>query len=515
MIMILCKRWIKAARPGLLLLVVAAAISTGSSRVRAGTQGWTTTTAVPPGGILTVDVTQSGVNISGSTSVPTCPIVSSIPSDIVTYDCDGGGTGIPVGTRLVQTWADPAGADLPGPYSETVTYNAPGSFPTRQDGPTKCNNAETSQDPYTVDWTCSINVLPTQYPQELTVYLLASDQSLVLFGEHGMTLTEYTPSLAQSYIEDEGLGGCPMDSNNTSGAITGLTYYLPAAGTSLIDEITGLYYNGSYAVYDFSPPALSKADVGNVTVGSQQWGSEIKAAFDCTNGDPFQAAALLLANPANLDKIPIPTSPPDSTGRTLEFDVGSAVTGPDGSPVTVAIAQIARTVATVSQTTQTVYGQAAPSLTSISPSSGPAGSTVTLSGMNLVAFALTFGANPGHSTPLGPSLGTTVLFNQQPATNVTCNASGTSCTATTPAGGNPGDQYTVTVKTSAGQSNGVNLTITGQAPLASTSTAATTATPAVAPTATPAAWKTATPASSSTPSSTSSATASPTPSGRH
>jgi hypothetical protein len=508
------KRWARVARAGLFLLVFAAAVSTGSSRINAGTAGWSTTTAVPPGGILTIDVTQPGVNISGSTSIPSCPIISSIPSDIVTYDCDGGGMGIPVGTRLVQTWADPAtGTDLPGPYSETVTYNAPGSFPTRQAGPTQCNNAETSQDPYNVDWTCSINVLPTQYPQELTVYVLASDQSLVLFGEHGMTLTEYTPSLAQNYIEDEGLGGCPVDGNNTSGAITGLTKYLPSAGPSLIDEITGLYLdNGSYAVYDFSPPGLMIGDHGTFTVGGQQWGSEIKAAFDCTDGSAFQAAALLLANPANLDKIPIPTSPPDSTGNSLEFDVGSDV----GSPsATVAIAQIASTVATVSPITQTVYGPTPPSVTSLSPTSGPAGTTVTLNGTNLVAFALTFGANPGHATPLGPSLGTTVLFGQQPASNVTCNSGGTSCTATVPAGGNSGDQYTITLQNSAGQSTYSSFTVTGSsAQVTAAATATATATSSGAATSTP----TARPAPSSTPtptpSPTASATASPTPSGR-
>jgi hypothetical protein len=503
------KRWARVARAGLFLLVFAAAVSTGSSRIKAGTAGWSTTTAVPPGGILTIDVTQPSVNISGSTTIPGCAIVSPLPSDIISYDCDSGGPGIPVGTQLVQTWADPTGADLPGPFPEAVTYNAQGSvFPTRQDGPTPCSVIPGSEDPYNQDWSCSINVLPTQYPQELTVYLLASDKSLLLFGTHGMTLAAHLGN-----PNDEGLGGCPVDSGTTSQAITGMLTYLPPAPVpSLSEQLSGLD-DSDYAIFDFSPPAAGFADVGAFTVGGRQWGSEIKAAFDCSGGSAFAFTALLLRSHSDADRIP--TTPPGQSGVTLAFDVGSSATA------NVEIAQIASTVATVTPTTQTVFGPTPPSLTSISPTSGPAGSTVTLNGANLVAFALTFGANPGHATPLGPSLGTTVLFGQQPASSVTCAAGGTSCTATAPVGGNPGDQYTVMVQNSAGQSTYSSFTVTGSstqmtATTATSPTSTPTAMPGSAPTGSPATGTAsangtprATPVASPTPSPTPSATSSP------
>jgi hypothetical protein len=84
---------------------------------------------------------------------------------------------------------------------------------------------------------------------------------------------------------------------------------------------------------------------------------------------------------------------------------------------------------TIAAVTTVTWSAPAPSVTSISPTSGPTsgGTTVTISGSNLTGGSVSFGANP--------------------ATGVSCSAS--SCTATSPAGSGTVD---VTVTTSAGTS---------------------------------------------------------------
>lgn len=89
--------------------------------------------------------------------------------------------------------------------------------------------------------------------------------------------------------------------------------------------------------------------------------------------------------------------------------------------------------------TSVTYTVPAPTVAGVSPSSGQAGSSVTVSGSNLS--------------------GGTVEFNGSPASGSSCSS--TSCTATVPSGSGT---ETVTVSTSSGSSNGVSFTFTVPAP---------------------------------------------------
>ncbi|GAA4503766.1 hypothetical protein GCM10023172_29220 [Hymenobacter ginsengisoli] len=95
---------------------------------------------------------------------------------------------------------------------------------------------------------------------------------------------------------------------------------------------------------------------------------------------------------------------------------------------------------------------AAPVLTSLNPTSGPVGSSVTLTGTNLTGA-------------------TAVSFNGTAATNVVM-VSATTVTATVPTGATTGN---VTVTTPGGTSNGVTFTVAAPLTIASTSPAANTA----------------------------------------
>src|SRR4029077_6917830 len=89
-------------------------------------------------------------------------------------------------------------------------------------------------------------------------------------------------------------------------------------------------------------------------------------------------------------------------------------------------------------------GTPPPSITNLSPVSGPVGTPVTISGAN-------FGASQGTST---------VTFNGTTATPTAWNA--TSITAPVPAGATTGN---VVVTVSAQTSNGVNFTVGNVSPI--------------------------------------------------
>jgi hypothetical protein len=88
------------------------------NQVRAQTADtFPTTTAVVPGGTLTLAVSTSGVQITG-TSITTCAATTPPPAASVTYTCAGG---LNSGTLITQTFSVAS-----GPIAETVTYNANG-----------------------------------------------------------------------------------------------------------------------------------------------------------------------------------------------------------------------------------------------------------------------------------------------------------------------------------------------------------------------------------------------------
>ena len=98
-----------------------------------------------------------------------------------------------------------------------------------------------------------------------------------------------------------------------------------------------------------------------------------------------------------------------------------------------------------------------------------------------MAFAVSFGANPGRGSSLGPSLGTKVNFGTMPAVGVSCSSDGTSCAATVPSGSQQGNQVNVSVTNSAGTSNALTYTITAGTLSSPALAASATSTPSATP----------------------------------
>jgi hypothetical protein len=134
------------------------------------------------------------------------------------------------------------------------------------------------------------------------------------------------------------------------------------------------------------------------------------------------------------------------SGTTLSVTVGTAARSPSAPAVSAsdnANAPLPASPAIPAPTFQTVSaGVLSPSLASISPSSGSAGTVISLTGANLnSATAISF------TTPSGEIIG---------ASAFSCAASGTSCTATVPSlpAGTP---VSVTVTTADGTSNALGF----------------------------------------------------------
>jgi len=392
---------LSALRPILVVLLAAAALTTGGSRVSAGTNTavdpWGTTTAVVPGGTLTISVippavTAPQINIASSTQISTCPITGLGTATIV-YTCDPAGPGIPAGTALTQTFSTPAVlTPLSGTIPETVTYNATVSgynatATGASEGPTDCTTSGETGDYQ--DWSCEANALPTGSGQSLTVYVLADDTSLD--------------------VSDLSISGvtCALDSSRTS----------PNLNTYFSNQAAGVVLGAPGEI-----------------VGSHQWARGMQLTYSCANG------------------LTIPGS------ATFQFDAGTVLP----ASATVMIAEILGYPAQPPPpTTQTIFDIPGPMLTSINPATGPAGTTITLIGTNLTAFVVTFGGTPGSSTPIGPSGGTTVNLGMVPASNVICKDA-TSCTANV-GSGNPGDVAEISVTNSSGSSNVQDFTYTAAA----------------------------------------------------
>ncbi|MCL4448366.1 MAG: IPT/TIG domain-containing protein, partial [Actinobacteria bacterium] len=141
-----------------------------------------------------------------------------------------------------------------------------------------------------------------------------------------------------------------------------------------------------------------------------------------------------------------------SGGTTVDFGPGNQATSVSCSSTTSCSAVSPSGTGTVSVTVTTGGGTSsgqsytyipAPTLSSISPTSGPeaGGQSFTITGTNF-------------STASG---GTTVDFGPTPATSVSCSST-TSCSGTTPAGPSGGGSVNVTVTTSGGTSNAVTYT---------------------------------------------------------
>jgi hypothetical protein len=411
-------RWARtrlwAVRAVVIVLLAAAALTTGSSRVSAGTNGWSTTTAVLPGGTLTINETVPNVNIASSTPIATCP-VQGLGTDFITYLCDIAGNGIPAGTPLLQTWSNPQGVPLPGPFSETVTYSNAGPLNGGQQGPTPCalaplppGDLSNMGAPY-AEWSCQINPLPIRYPATLTVYVLTDatdDESPLLVGYSGPQ------------------GSCYLDDS--------------ASTPTLVQFLANVVAEG------LSGPTLTATGYPGEIVGGHQWGKELKAVFDCA--DPN-------------DRI--------YSDGTNEYDVVTPV----GMPPE--IAQVVSYPNPPAPTKQTIFGLNPPALTSINPASGPPGTTIALTGTDLKGFAISFGAT-GGSVAAGRPQGSSVAFSTSgspppnQAGNVVCNDSGTSCTATVPAApAGAGTTANVTLTDTWGTSNALTFAYSAAAAVAS------------------------------------------------
>jgi hypothetical protein len=105
-------------------LLLAMGLFCRAPEARADSGGtFSTTTGVPPGGSLKIDVSASGYTIAQSQSLDGCS-TPGVGTAIVVYACDPVGPGIPVATSIGQTFAGGS-----GPILGSVTYNASGPSP--------------------------------------------------------------------------------------------------------------------------------------------------------------------------------------------------------------------------------------------------------------------------------------------------------------------------------------------------------------------------------------------------
>jgi len=385
------------ARAALVGIVATVGVLAGVSRVNADPENLTTSTAVAPGGMLSVNETVSGVNIASSTAIATCPL-SGLDTDIVVYTCEPFGPGIPSGTQIQQTFTAVSGTTLPQVVPVTVTYNANGPLPakpasvsessaacTRDPSPPPASTYPTAYgyaDPTVFDCSVSTNAVTDQL-QALTIHVSHQPWSDFAPGDIGILTAPST------------LGTCARLTTSPGAR--------PVYGTL---------------------PAFSRGP-----------GTDIVIQYSCGRQQSI----------------------PDSTNIDL-IVFGQFITTvhpaiqEDANQI-VADVGIPAVAAVPAPTTQALFGPNPPQLFTVDPASAPPGATVTLTGTDLREFAFSFGGTPGVGTTIGPSGGTTVNFGTLAATDVVCDPSGETCTATVPAA-DPGTVVSVTVTNSAGTSNG-------------------------------------------------------------
>jgi hypothetical protein len=360
----------------------------GTSPAHADPESWATTTAVPPGGTLSINETVPNVNIASSNTIAGCSL-QGLNTDFIVYTCDPSGSGIPTGTQMTQTFAAPTGGSVSQNVPESVTYNANGPMAGRPAGSSESSAA------------CKIlfdnTVPPDTYPP----------------GD------EYANAI---------VGDCRVSTNAAT-----------VSGETLLIHVSHRPWDG-FQPGDIdiqsSPATLGTCPVNPVTkppVTSHGPGTDAQIVYICASGQSIPSGTT----------VDLTVFGQWHNGGTIQEDP-SRIAADVG---------LAAAPAIPAPTTQALFGVNPPLLLSIDPAIAEPGTTVTLSGTDLRTFAVSFGGTPGGSSALGPSGGTTVSFGTVAAGNVACDSSGTTCTATVPAG-DPGTIVSVTVTNSAGTSNG-------------------------------------------------------------
>lgn len=379
-------------------LLVCGLIAAGSRTVSADTSNtFSTTTPVAPGGTLMTAVNTAGVTISSSSAVGGCPTPMGIGTAVVTYNC--GGSGISVGTTITQTFSGPSGL-----LTETITYNANGQV----------TGFPAVTDPTQVNGTCT----PASSASDISS---CTGQTPAPIGPNGGTLRlNVIGSGDVSPRQTVGFNQIPL-SQGTCPRTVPPTNSPPPGGLS---ETVG-------ALYTCGPgQSIPMGTSVGIVVRTQGLGTPRLSIV--ANENASQSAPL-----PGTQGVPLPNSQTLPIGATATpASAGSA--GSAGSATTTA----------------------GPSLSALSPSSGPAGTQVLLIGSNLTGV-------------------TEVDFGAAPVVNVSCSVlSGTSCTATAPAE-QPGTTVNVTVTTTAGTTTPQLFTFTGtggtgSSPFGSTSSNGTT-----------------------------------------
>jgi len=340
---------VRAVRPLTLTLALLAALfaglAFGTAVVRAQASTFTTTTAVAPGGTLTLAVT-GGPLITG-TSITTCSATTPPPAASVTYMCS---SGLNAGTIINQNFSTTSGA-----ATETVTYNANGpitGFPGATAATTNTGNCTAAAGPPGTSTCGGITTTAATIPGGTFV--------LTVTGAAGQTvqITGAPP-----------LGTCPLTT---------------------------------------PPPTAVSAPAGTVSV-----------TYTCAAGQSI----------------------PSGTGisNSVLVSTGGAIGTPTVSASSNANAPVPATGLIPAPTNQSVTVAAGlPSITSVTPTSGPQGTIVTVTGLDLASVSA-------------------INFNGTPGSNLSCISTGTSCTVTAPSF-SLGTTASVTAVGSGGTSNPLSFT---------------------------------------------------------
>jgi len=334
-----------------LVALLLGCLGAGVSEVRAQLANtFSTTTAVVPGGTLTLAVTTSGVLITG-TSITTCSATTPPPAATVTYTCSGG---LNSGTLISQTFSVPS-----GPISETVTYNA--------NGPSTAFAAVATS--VTDPGTC--------------------------------------------------FGGSPFNCTGTTSVTT-----IPGGQLQIKVQTTCIL---CIVQITSAPNPIGTCSTTSVVSAPSLAGGFTTLTYTCLAGQSVPAGTIV----SGINGQQTPLAPPPTVPTLTIIDNANA-------PVPASLA-----IPTPTSQTVTIGAVAAPTLATISPANGPAGTSVTLTGTNLSgATAINFGTTPG--------------------TSVSCST-GTSCTVTAPTLA-PNTVANVTVVTPGGTSNALSFTFVAATP---------------------------------------------------
>ncbi len=460
------RRLVRLAAAVVAVLVLSLSVRSGAVRAQLA-YTFATTTTVPSTGTLAINVTTPGVTITGSTPIPDCPL-TGIGTATITYTCTqnladlrtaavlgtGGSQGIMAGTAITQTFSVPT-----GPITETVTYNANGPLAGFASVPAPAEETGNCTAPLAGVSLCSVTI----------------HTAIVPFGVLSINVKGDTTGTDQVLIAlaPQTLGSCslgPSSTVPTSPSPAPWVDYLCTQGESIpvgtvvsitVQKTTGTAMPVITASENYDAPLPESPSVPNPTMqtitipatgGVVGGGAPTLTAITPSTGPAGAAVTITGTNLAGTTMVTFAGTA--ATGFTC------AATGTSCSVTTPAMNAAAGTVVPVTVTAPSGMSNAlnftisptsgaavggSPTLVSIAPANGPAGTVVSVTGTNLQGA-------------------TGVSFGTAPGSNLLCTATGTSCTVTVPALP-AGTVVNVSVSTAVGVSTPLPFTVTGSGAL--------------------------------------------------